>query len=198
MCFSADTCRGHEDGAFSAPPCNFPLPSPIIDDRCQIKGWMLKGRKCWQEVVFTGQRRCVHLDFPWNGELRLTLHFSGRLLNIRKRTNAVLSVCLCPSLLCLCLSPSGSVSLSVFLVSVAFVVCAVWLVALCGVCTWCQRKLVSYGLAFHFSWYRLWNAILTVNQSTCWIYGEFVFILMCPFLRWVKRRWLFFMTLHRN
>ncbi|KAG7483211.1 synaptotagmin-7-like isoform X2 [Solea senegalensis] len=35
----------------------------------------------------------------------------------------------------------GSVSLSVFLVSVAFVVCAVWLVALCGVCTWCQRKL---------------------------------------------------------
>ncbi|XP_044056717.1 synaptotagmin-7b isoform X2 [Siniperca chuatsi] len=35
----------------------------------------------------------------------------------------------------------GSVSLSVFLVSVAFVVCAVWLVALCGICTWCQRKL---------------------------------------------------------
>ncbi|KAM8877281.1 synaptotagmin-7b isoform 2-T2 [Synchiropus picturatus] len=35
----------------------------------------------------------------------------------------------------------GSVSLSVFLVSVALVVCAVWLVALCGVCTWCQRKL---------------------------------------------------------
>ncbi|XP_047436998.1 synaptotagmin-7b isoform X2 [Mugil cephalus] len=35
----------------------------------------------------------------------------------------------------------GSVSLSVFLVSVAFLVCAVWLVALCGVCTWCQRKL---------------------------------------------------------
>ncbi|KAG7244341.1 hypothetical protein INR49_004041, partial [Caranx melampygus] len=34
-----------------------------------------------------------------------------------------------------------SVSLSVFLVSVAFVVCAIWLVALCGVCTWCQRKL---------------------------------------------------------
>ncbi|KAM7406063.1 hypothetical protein PAMP_000467 [Pampus punctatissimus] len=36
---------------------------------------------------------------------------------------------------------SGSVSLSVFLVSVAFIVCAIWLVALCGVCTWCQRKL---------------------------------------------------------
>ncbi|XP_034726427.1 synaptotagmin-7b isoform X2 [Etheostoma cragini] len=35
----------------------------------------------------------------------------------------------------------GSVSLSVFLVSVASVVCAVWLVAVCGVCTWCQRKL---------------------------------------------------------
>ncbi|XP_029000848.1 synaptotagmin-7b isoform X2 [Betta splendens] len=35
----------------------------------------------------------------------------------------------------------GPLSLSVFLVSVAFVVCAVWLVALCGVCTWCQRKL---------------------------------------------------------
>ncbi|XP_051235341.1 synaptotagmin-7b isoform X2 [Dicentrarchus labrax] len=38
-------------------------------------------------------------------------------------------------------SSKGSVSLSVFLVSVAFAVCAVWLVALCGVCTWCQRKL---------------------------------------------------------
>ncbi|KAM9825233.1 synaptotagmin-7b isoform 3-T3 [Syngnathus typhle] len=37
--------------------------------------------------------------------------------------------------------PPGSVSLSVFLVSLAFLVCALWLVALCGVCTWCQRKL---------------------------------------------------------
>uniref|UniRef100_A0AAQ4RVY5 Synaptotagmin VIIa n=1 Tax=Gasterosteus aculeatus aculeatus TaxID=481459 RepID=A0AAQ4RVY5_GASAC len=37
----------------------------------------------------------------------------------------------------------GSVSLSVFLVSVAVTVCAVWLVALCGVCGWCQRKLPS-------------------------------------------------------
>uniref|UniRef100_A0AAQ5XCC8 Synaptotagmin VIIa n=1 Tax=Amphiprion ocellaris TaxID=80972 RepID=A0AAQ5XCC8_AMPOC len=36
----------------------------------------------------------------------------------------------------------GSVSLSVFLVSLAVTVCAVWLVALCGVCGWCQRKLV--------------------------------------------------------
>ncbi|XP_035520208.1 synaptotagmin-7 [Morone saxatilis] len=35
----------------------------------------------------------------------------------------------------------GSVSLSVFLVSLAVTVCAVWLVALCGVCGWCQRKL---------------------------------------------------------
>ncbi|XP_029112016.1 synaptotagmin-7 isoform X1 [Scleropages formosus] len=35
----------------------------------------------------------------------------------------------------------GSVSLSVFLVSLALTVCAVWLVALCGVCSWCQRKL---------------------------------------------------------
>ncbi|KAM6980320.1 synaptotagmin-7b isoform 1-T1 [Aplochiton taeniatus] len=35
----------------------------------------------------------------------------------------------------------GTVSLSVFLVSVGLTVCAVWLVALCGVCTWCQRKL---------------------------------------------------------
>lgn len=59
-----------------------------------------------------------------------------------KRTNTLLFVCLC-------LSPSGSVSLSVFLVSVASVVCAVWLVALCGVCTWCQRKLVSYSA--HYS-----------------------------------------------
>uniref|UniRef100_A0A672GJK8 Synaptotagmin-7 n=1 Tax=Salarias fasciatus TaxID=181472 RepID=A0A672GJK8_SALFA len=33
------------------------------------------------------------------------------------------------------------VSLSVFLVSLAVTVCAVWLVALCGVCGWCQRKL---------------------------------------------------------
>uniref|UniRef100_I3KEL5 Synaptotagmin-7 n=1 Tax=Oreochromis niloticus TaxID=8128 RepID=I3KEL5_ORENI len=32
-------------------------------------------------------------------------------------------------------------SLSVFLVSLAVTVCAVWLVALCGVCGWCQRKL---------------------------------------------------------
>ncbi|KAL2088961.1 hypothetical protein ACEWY4_015860 [Coilia grayii] len=36
---------------------------------------------------------------------------------------------------------SGSVSLSVFLVSVGLTVCMVWLVALCGVCGWCQRKL---------------------------------------------------------
>ncbi|KAM6937406.1 synaptotagmin-7 isoform 4-T4 [Xenentodon cancila] len=35
----------------------------------------------------------------------------------------------------------GSVSLSVFLVSLAVTVCAIWLVALCGVCGWCQRKL---------------------------------------------------------
>ncbi|XP_069384227.1 synaptotagmin-7 isoform X3 [Paralichthys olivaceus] len=38
-------------------------------------------------------------------------------------------------------SGKGSVSLSVFLVSLAVTVCAVWLVALCGVCGWCQRKL---------------------------------------------------------
>uniref|UniRef100_A0A3P8U766 Synaptotagmin 7 n=1 Tax=Amphiprion percula TaxID=161767 RepID=A0A3P8U766_AMPPE len=38
-------------------------------------------------------------------------------------------------------SAAGSVSLSVFLVSLAVTVCAVWLVALCGVCGWCQRKL---------------------------------------------------------
>uniref|UniRef100_A0A674N1F0 Synaptotagmin-7 n=1 Tax=Takifugu rubripes TaxID=31033 RepID=A0A674N1F0_TAKRU len=36
---------------------------------------------------------------------------------------------------------NSSVSLSVFLVSLAVTVCAVWLVALCGVCGWCQRKL---------------------------------------------------------
>ncbi|KAK2866869.1 hypothetical protein Q8A67_024986 [Cirrhinus molitorella] len=36
---------------------------------------------------------------------------------------------------------SGSVSLSVLLVSLAVTVCGVWLVALCGVCGWCQRKL---------------------------------------------------------
>ncbi|XP_036391040.1 synaptotagmin-7 isoform X3 [Megalops cyprinoides] len=35
----------------------------------------------------------------------------------------------------------GSVSLSVFLVSLAVTVCAVWLITLCGVCGWCQRKL---------------------------------------------------------
>ncbi|KAM9375471.1 synaptotagmin-7 [Pholidichthys leucotaenia] len=38
-------------------------------------------------------------------------------------------------------SGKGSVSLSVFLVSLAVTVCAIWLVALCGVCGWCQRKL---------------------------------------------------------
>uniref|UniRef100_A0A3Q3VLJ2 C2 domain-containing protein n=1 Tax=Mola mola TaxID=94237 RepID=A0A3Q3VLJ2_MOLML len=32
-------------------------------------------------------------------------------------------------------------ALSVFLVSLAVAVCAVWLVALCGVCGWCQRKM---------------------------------------------------------
>uniref|UniRef100_A0A668U958 Synaptotagmin-7 n=1 Tax=Oreochromis aureus TaxID=47969 RepID=A0A668U958_OREAU len=42
--------------------------------------------------------------------------------------------------MCVCLC-TGSVSLSVFLVSLAVTVCAVWLVALCGVCGWCQRKL---------------------------------------------------------
>ncbi|XP_073692815.1 synaptotagmin-7b [Garra rufa] len=36
---------------------------------------------------------------------------------------------------------TGSLSLSVFLVSVGLTVCVVWLVALCGVCGWCQRKL---------------------------------------------------------
>ncbi|XP_055038799.1 synaptotagmin-7b isoform X3 [Misgurnus anguillicaudatus] len=35
----------------------------------------------------------------------------------------------------------GSLSLSVFLISVGLTVCVVWLVALCGVCGWCQRKL---------------------------------------------------------
>ncbi|XP_058638940.1 synaptotagmin-7b isoform X2 [Onychostoma macrolepis] len=35
----------------------------------------------------------------------------------------------------------SSLSLSVFLVSVGLTVCVVWLVALCGVCGWCQRKL---------------------------------------------------------
>ncbi|KAG9266494.1 synaptotagmin-7b isoform X1 [Astyanax mexicanus] len=35
----------------------------------------------------------------------------------------------------------GSLSLSVFLVSVSLTVCVVWLVALCGVCGWCQRRL---------------------------------------------------------
>ncbi|XP_069037746.1 collagen alpha-2(I) chain-like isoform X2 [Lepisosteus oculatus] len=35
----------------------------------------------------------------------------------------------------------GSLSLSVLLVSLAVTVCAVWLVALCGICSWCQRKL---------------------------------------------------------
>uniref|UniRef100_A0A3B4CEB2 Synaptotagmin-7 n=1 Tax=Pygocentrus nattereri TaxID=42514 RepID=A0A3B4CEB2_PYGNA len=40
------------------------------------------------------------------------------------------------------ISPSaGSLSLSVFLVSVSLTVCVVWLVALCGVCGWCQRRL---------------------------------------------------------
>ncbi|XP_073720755.1 uncharacterized protein [Misgurnus anguillicaudatus] len=35
----------------------------------------------------------------------------------------------------------GSISLTVLLVSLAVTVCGVWLVALCGVCGWCQRKL---------------------------------------------------------
>ncbi|KAJ8249162.1 hypothetical protein GJAV_G00231840 [Gymnothorax javanicus] len=40
---------------------------------------------------------------------------------------------------------SGSVSLSVFLVSLAVTVCTVWLVTLCGVCGWCQKKLEKAG-----------------------------------------------------
>ncbi|XP_072320989.1 synaptotagmin-7b isoform X3 [Eucyclogobius newberryi] len=40
----------------------------------------------------------------------------------------------------------GTVSLSVFLVSIVLVLCGVWLVALCGVCTWCQRKLGKRNL----------------------------------------------------
>uniref|UniRef100_A0A671KVW4 Synaptotagmin-7 n=1 Tax=Sinocyclocheilus anshuiensis TaxID=1608454 RepID=A0A671KVW4_9TELE len=44
-------------------------------------------------------------------------------------------------ILTLCLCFTGSVSLSVLLVSLAVTVCGVWLVALCGVCGWCQRKL---------------------------------------------------------
>ncbi|KAI5607801.1 synaptotagmin-7 [Silurus asotus] len=35
----------------------------------------------------------------------------------------------------------GSLSLGVFLVSVGLTVCVVWLVALCGICGWCQRRL---------------------------------------------------------
>lgn len=65
-----------------------------------------------------------------------------------KCTNTHQSMCVCVCLSLFSASPSGSVSLSVFLVSVAFVVCAIWLVALCGVCTWCQRKLVSYCAYF--------------------------------------------------
>uniref|UniRef100_A0A3B3ZMM5 Synaptotagmin-7 n=1 Tax=Periophthalmus magnuspinnatus TaxID=409849 RepID=A0A3B3ZMM5_9GOBI len=50
----------------------------------------------------------------------------------------------CANNICVCFL--GTVSLSVFLVSVVFVLCAVWLVALCGVCTWCQRKLGKRNL----------------------------------------------------
>ncbi|XP_060732931.1 synaptotagmin-7b isoform X2 [Tachysurus vachellii] len=35
----------------------------------------------------------------------------------------------------------GSLSLGVFLMSVGLTVCVVWLVALCGICGWCQRRL---------------------------------------------------------
>lgn len=53
-----------------------------------------------------------------------------------------------PSYMCVFVR-AGSVSLSVFLVSLAVTVCAVWLVALCGVCGWCQRKLVSLHTHSH-------------------------------------------------
>lgn len=51
---------------------------------------------------------------------------------------------------------SGSLSLSVILVSMGLTVCTVWLVALCGVCTWCQRKLVSNydAISCFLLWYR--------------------------------------------
>lgn len=64
------------------------------------------------------------------------------------------------------LAPAGSVSLGVFLVSVAFVICTIWLVALCGVCTWCQRKLVGRRLIFFF--FGIKSPILTVNQVELW------------------------------
>ncbi|TTF26770.1 Synaptotagmin-7 [Bagarius yarrelli] len=35
----------------------------------------------------------------------------------------------------------GSLSLGVFLVSMGLTICVVWLVAICGVCGWCQRRL---------------------------------------------------------
>lgn len=134
-------------GAVSAAPVSRPRP---LDDGCQIRGWMLGGRK----EMLTGGRVAAR----WKKEKKyffLKKKGKSEELCVVFRTwgNALTpSVCLCfwtPPLT----SPAGSVSLGVFLVSVAFVVCAVWLVALCGVCTWCQRKLVRRR-GFHF----LWNA----------------------------------------
>lgn len=141
MCASlVDTCREHEQEAVSLPLCLFPpallLLFSLTDERCQMT--RLNGE---------GRREAVDPEYPSNmtfTNIRMFIceHFKD-LECYMECTNTFPYICLC--LLGLCLSLLGSVSLSVLLLSVAVVVCAVWLVALCGICTWCQRKLVSYG-----------------------------------------------------
>lgn len=109
---------------------------------------MLEGRKCWREVILQRSKKKKTNEKIFFFFLKWGV--ATRLHNLRKCTDTVpLCVSVPPPL------SAGSVSLGVFLVSVAFVVCAVWLVALCGVCTWCQRKLVGRRPAAHVTLFGL-------------------------------------------
>lgn len=151
----------------------------LTDDRCQMTMVNGKGRKEHHRMLLSPKiwsflfTSCVTPSMNMRG-----FHWSilnlGNLSRTSVSLNALIPSSLCVFLsLCLCLSPSGSVSLSVFLVSVAFIVCAVWLVALCGVCTWCQRKLVSDSASLsHFykrisKWTLKKKCFREICQSNC-------------------------------
>lgn len=142
MCASIDTCRGHADGAVSA-PCVISPPT------CSACWWWMpdKGVNAGRKEILTGSHVTVQKKKKW----KKTFFFPSEELHLAFTT--------CSNTVPLCVSvpptPAGSVSLGVFLVSVAFVVCTIWLVALCGVCTWCQRKLVGYRPAAHFTLFGL-------------------------------------------
>ena len=96
---------------------------------------------------------CPPFDYMIYRDIQLALSQESHVfisMYAKKKKNITHIFCLSASL-CMCVRVvcTGSVSLSVFLVSLAVTVCAVWLVALCGVCGWCQRKLVSLHTHTH-------------------------------------------------